>query len=66
MTAAEKSLAKVGWRLALTVPLHGSFHFERFVGKRRVAAVILFETTTPRAWRALKKMLTDNAPEDTW
>ena len=46
-----------GWRIAATQPLHQSFHFERFVGRRRVAAVILVDKSTARAWGALRRML---------
>lgn len=64
MTAAEKKLRPLGWRIAHTDPLRQKFHFERFAGRRRVAAVVLLAVTEPKAWRELKKTLLENAPED--
>lgn len=57
MTAVEKKLSAAGWRLVQTTPVVQSFHFERFLGKRRVAAVILVAKTTARAWGNLGRML---------
>lgn len=64
MTRAEKKLRPMGWELAHTSPLHQSFHFERFVERRRVAAVMLQAKSTARAWTLLRKMLVEHAPED--
>ena len=56
-TIAEKKLKADGWRIADTQPIHQSFHFERFIGKRRVAAVILVAKSTARAWGNLRRLL---------
>jgi hypothetical protein len=64
LTAAEKKLRPLGWRVAHTDPLRQFFHFDRFLGRRRVAACVIYATTEPKAWRELKKMLVENAPED--
>lgn len=57
MTIAERKLRADGWRIWQTNPLQQSFHFERFIGKRRVAAVILVAKSTARAWGDLRRML---------
>lgn len=54
---AQVELGKLGWRLVLARPVFQSFHFERFVGRRRVAAIILIASSTPRAWAKLRKIL---------
>ena len=56
-TIAEKKLKADGWRLVQTTPIVQSFHFERFLGKRRVAAVILVAKSTARAWGNLRRLL---------
>lgn len=61
----ETKFSKLGWAVSHTDPLTQLFHFDRFVGKRRVAGVILRAKTRAQAWRALKKTLIENAPEDT-
>lgn len=57
MTTAERKLSRDGWRIVQTQPLHQSFRFERFIGRRRVAAVILQAKSTARAWGQLGRML---------
>lgn len=57
MTAAERKLKADGWRLVHTTPLVQSFHFERFDGRRRIAAIILVARSTARAWGTLRKIL---------
>lgn len=51
----EKLLTADGWRLTHTIPAFKSFHFERFVGRRRVAVYATSENTTARAWTRLKR-----------
>jgi hypothetical protein len=64
VSAAEKAMSSIGWRLAATAPIYASFHFERFVGRRRVAGAIVFANTTAKAWTKLRKLYKENAPED--
>lgn len=63
MTPAQKKLVALGWSIAHTQPLHQSFHFERFISGRRVAAIILRAKTTAGAWRTLGKMVTAANPD---
>lgn len=64
MTRAEKKLRPLGWKVSHTDPLQQRFHFDRFLGKRRVAGVIVQAKTEPKAWKALLETLQENAPED--
>lgn len=46
-----------GWELAFTSPLTQSFRFERWLGKRRVAMVIVVARSTAKAWTMLKRVV---------
>lgn len=47
---AETKAKKMGVRLVTTTPIAQAFHFELRVGRRRVAAAIVYATTTAKAW----------------
>jgi hypothetical protein len=64
VSAAEKAMSIIGWRLVATTPIYRSFHFQRLVGRRRVAGVIVFANTTAKAWTRLRKMYKENAQEN--
>jgi len=64
VSAAEKALGGIGWRVAHTDPLRQAFHFERWIGRRRVAGVLLYAKTRAKAWTMLRNMLVENASED--
>ena len=61
MTSA-RVMAALGWRLTHTNPLQQAFVFERFVGNRRVAMIALTAKSTPRAWRALRRLTMFDKP----
>lgn len=49
-------MKKEGWRLVHTSPLTQTFYFERYRGRRRVAATILTAKTERSAWSHVKKL----------
>lgn len=61
MTSAEQTLRKLGWQLSHTSPLTQTYHFDRFMGRRRVAAVVIQAMTTSKAWLELRRTLRESA-----
>lgn len=65
MTAAEKTLGPVGWKLMnpegdlqdVLARGYRSWRFERYVGKSRIAMVILIAKSRASAWTTLRRQL---------
>ena len=55
MSPAEKAAKKLGVRLVQTTPVVGAFWFERVIGRRRVAAAMVYAKTTAKAWGSALK-----------